>query len=845
MRSWMIAVCLGIMGAGWLPGLPGVSYVVLVVSGLLIVGGIGGLVLAGKRLGSGGWRYGVVGLQLALGLALGFGWGVASGRYALDGWLPHDLEGVDFWVYGRVDSLPRYSGRAQQFEFKVTGNCFELHPDACIAGTRRLQLRRVLLNYYGDHQLAPGQQWRLRVRLNRPHGFANPGGFDYELMLLQKGINAKGYVRETEFNIMLADDVFSYQKVRFQLRQRLLEATAELPHQGIILALVLGERDLISLSSWQLFTRTGTNHLVVISGLHVGFVAMFGYWLTNLLMRISPALLLHLPAQKAGAVGAIAAALAYSLLAGFSLPTQRALIMVAVFMSGRLLARNFPASLGYCLAMTLVLILTPLSGMSAGFWLSFVAVGALLLAFSSWTKAADQRMFSSGDSNRVLSNIGHFVRPVLRWSAWGRPQWVVFVGMSVPLAIWLQQLSLLSPLANIFAIPLVSLLVVPLCLLGLLSLLVYESAGVFLLVLADQLLAVLTLTMGWMAESFSWLQIWQFSGLTVWSYLFAGLGSVLWLLPRGWPGRMLAPLLMLPLFIPARQAGPAYGEIWISFLDVGQGLAVVAQSAAHTLIYDTGPRFSDSFDAGNGVVLPFLQSRGIRTIDRLIVSHGDNDHAGGLDSLLLALNVKELSLGTDMQTSGFGLPTSHCLRGQSWQWDGVSFEILHPDESRYRSSNDNSCVLRISTAGSSVLLTGDVEALAEADLLRVYADQLRSDILLAPHHGSATSSTEMFVKAINPRFVVYSSGYRNQFSHPADVVQARYLALNTFSLNTPALNTPALNTFAFNTAEVGMIEFRFGAELSRPAAGSVASSEVFPVTAPSTFRTTRRRYWSG
>ncbi len=823
MRSWMIAVCVGIMGAGWLPALPG--YGMLALLGLLIGGAVGGLVLVGRRLGSGGWRYVLVVLQLILCIALGFGWGVVSGRYALDGWLPKELEGVDFWVHGMIDSLPRYGGRAQQFEFKVTADCFDLHPDACIEGPRRTQLRRVLLNYYGDHQLVPGQQWRLRVRLNRPHGFANPGGFDYELMLLQKGINAKGYVRETEFNIMLADNALSYQKLRFQLRQRLLQATAELPHHGIILALVLGERDLIAPSSWQLFTRTGTNHLVVISGLHVGFVAMFGYWLTNLFMRLIPALLLHLPAQKAGAVGAIAAALAYSVLAGFSLPTQRALIMVAVFMSGRLLARNFPASLGYCVAMTLVLILTPLGAMSAGFWLSFVAVGALLLAFSSWTKAAE-RIDSRDKTDHIGSKIGNYLHSVLRWSAWGRPQWVVFVGMSVPLAIWLQQLSLLSPLANIFAIPLVSLLVVPLCLFGLLSLLLYERAGVCLLVLADQLLTTLTLTMSWMAESFAWLQVWQFSGLTVWSYLFAGLGSVLWLLPRGWPGRILAPLLMLPLFMPARLPSPGYGEVWISFLDVGQGLAVVAQSAAHTLVYDTGPRFSDSFDAGNGVVVPFLHSRGIRTIDRLMVSHGDNDHAGGLESLLLALDVKQLLLGTDMRTSGFGLPTSHCLRGQSWQWDGVNFEILHPDESSYRSPNDNSCVLRISTASSSVLLTGDVEALAEAALLRVHADQLRSDVLLAPHHGSKSSSTDAFVTAVNPQFVVYSSGYRNQFDHPADVVQARY---------------QALNAFAFNTAEMGMIEFRSGAEPSRIAIESGTLSE----TQPSTYRLTRQRYWSG
>ncbi len=809
MRSWMIALSSGIAVTGLLPTLPVVSFAIL-LSMFLVAVLLFSLLLYFSSLPGYSDKTVAIGIaQICLCFMLGNCWGLLYGRYMMDTQLPENLEGVDFWLVGEVDSLPRYNGRAQQFEVRVTGSCLALHPGSCAANEQALRLRRVLLNYYGGEEILPGQYWRLRVRLNRPHGFVNPGGFDYELMLAQNGINAKGYVRDTEFNIYLGESRYNYQRLRYQLRERLLVATAEMQYAGIILALVLGERDLISSQSWELFSQTGTNHLIVISGLHVGFVALVVYWLVNISVRLLPGLLLFFPAQKIAAGAAVLGAFVYSLLAGFSMPTQRALIMLAVFMLAQVFARNFPATFSYCLALTLVLLLAPLSAMSAGFWLSFVAVGGLLLAFTGWQQMTSQSA----------------LRSRLQWSVWGRPQWVVFVVLSVPLAFWMQQMSLLSPLANIFAIPLVSLLVVPLGLAGMLGTLLYAPAGILLLHAADFLLAVLTGSLTWLVADFSGFGVWKFYGLQPWAFFCAAVGSFLLLLPTGWPARYLGLVLFLPLFRPVGPALPEQGEVWVNFLDVGQGLAVVVRTNSHTLLYDTGPRFSDSFDTGRGVILPFLQKSGVRQLDSIIVSHSDNDHAGGLDSVLSGMPVGQIMSGTPLNLTtqnSVSHAFSRCARGMHWYWDNVEFEILHPGDQSYQRRNNNSCVLQIRAAGVRILLTGDIEAHVEAELLGNYTDTLASDILLAPHHGSNSSSTPAFIAAVNPEFVVYSAGYRNQFGHPSAEVRQRYLVNGALALN---------------TARSGMIEFRQGAE------EGIMAANVEAAYTPREYRESRRRYW--
>lgn len=784
MRARMLAFCLAVIGVCQLPSLPA-----LPVYGVAALGGAC-LWLAARS---------VIGLGVIGAFGLGLCWGIGVGLHRLDALLPEPLEEVDFWVTGRVSGLPQRNGRAQQSAFEVEFSCIELVPTACDPPTTFFGSRLILLNYYGSVALAPGQRWRWRVRLNRPHGFANPGGFDYEGWLLMQGYAAKGYVRETSYNRRLPEARKGIDTFRYALRERLEQMLDGASHQGILLALIIGDREQISQEHWALFSATGTNHLIVISGLHVGFIAMLGYWLGNGVARLWPGLMLRFPAQKCGALAALAAALLYSLLAGFSLPTQRALIMVAVFMAGRLLAQEPPRSFSYCLAMCGVLLANPLSPIGAGFWLSFGAVGTLLLAFGG--RLTLQREVADGH------RWGRATLRLLR--RWVEPQASVFVGMSVPLLIWTAQLSLLSPLANLFAIPLVSLLIVPIALLAVGVLPVSYASSEWLLSVANRLLEGLSAALhGVSSLAPSW-GIWEGGALTLWTALCGALGTLLILAPSGWPGRVLVPVLLAPLVWPVPQVLPP-GQARITVLDVGQGMAIVVRTSRHTLLYDTGPRFSPDFDAGSGVVQPFLRTLGISTLDTVLISHADNDHRGGLDSLLGLVEVKRLLMSAP---APLVQGAQACARGQSWQWDGVQFDVLYPPVGERYVGNDSSCVLRIRAGGKAALLSGDIERAAETALQSLEGEALSSALLIAPHHGSLTSSTAPFLAVVQPHYVLVSAGYRSQFGHPAPQVAQRY---------------EAQGIALWNTALAGALEITLG------------EAEIH---APSAYREEQPRYW--
>lgn len=784
MRARMLAFCLAVIGACRLPLLPALPLYSLVALGGLC------LWLGARRH----WGLGVMGA-----LGLGLCWGIGAGLYRLDALLPEALEEVDFWVTGTLSGLPQRNGRAQQAAFRVERGCLELVPSNCDPRAGVFRSRLILLNYYGNATLAPGQRWRWRVRLNRPHGFANPGGFDYEGWLFMQGYAAKGYVRETSLNRRLPGAGRGIDALRFALRVRLEALLGGASHKGILLALIIGDREQVSQEHWALFSATGTNHLIVISGLHVGFIAMLGYWFGNSLARLWPPLLLRFPAQKCGAMSALGAALAYSLLAGFSLPTQRALIMVAVFMAGRLCAREPPRSFSYCLALCGVLLVNPLSPIGAGFWLSFGAVGTLLFAYGARLRLGQDADAAQGWGAAALRI----------WHRWGEPQAMVFVGMSVPLLIWTAQLSLFSPLANLFAIPLVSLVVVPLVLLAVAALPLSVAASGWLLGAANGLLEGLSAALQGLRELAPSWGVWEGGASTGITLLLAALATLLILAPRGWPGRALAPLLLAPLLWPTPQTLPP-GQARITVLDVGQGMAIVVRTAQHTLLYDTGPRFSADFDAGSGVVQPFLRSVGIGRLDTVVVSHADNDHRGGLDSLAGLLDFERL-----LMSAPAPLPAGAqaCAGGQSWRWDGVQFDMLYPPARERYQGNNSSCVLRISAGQSAALLSGDIERAAEAALVAERGAALASQLLIAPHHGSQTSSTLPFLAAVRPRIAVVAAGYRSQFGHPAPQVAQRY---------------EAHGIALYNTALSGALELTLGQGETR---------------APIAYRVDRPRYW--
>lgn len=789
MRSRMIAFSLVIIAVSQFPALPGLAPV------LSVLLAAAGLLLSAQRN---------ICLAIAGACIAGLGWGLAQAQQDIDALLPQALEGHDFWVSGRVRGLPQSNGRAQQFAFWVQSSCFEIHPAACTANKEIFSRRLILLNYYGPETIAPGQSWRWRVRLNRPHGFVNPGGFDYEAWLILQGYAAKGYIRSTSFNQQTAVSGAGIDGLRWRLRLRLQQVLVGLPHAGSLLALILGDREQISQESWALFTATGTNHLIVISGLHVGFIAWLAYGLGNGLARLSPRLLAWLPAQRIAAASAIGAALAYSLLAGFSLPTQRAVLMVGVFMGAQLLAREYPRSLSYCIALSAVLVLKPMSPVGAGFWLSFGAVGTLLLAF-----AARQSLHSTrgGEDVSWPQRLGRL------YERWLRPQWVVFIGMSVPLLAWTQQVSLLAPLANLFAVPLVSLFIVPIALLAAVLVELAPAVSLALLGVADWLLELLRLALQLLSNKGAALSLWQGALAGPVALFLSVAATLLLLLPKGWPGRYFAVLLFLPLLWPAMHK-PAQGDVELWVLDVGQGLAVVVRSANHVLVYDTGPAYSASFNAGSAVILPFLRQLGIDHIDHLVVSHGDLDHQGGLAALLQQGSVGRVTLST---LPDFPVQASICARGQQWRWDGVSFTFLLPLEGAPYRGNDSSCVLRIDTGGQSALLSGDIESAAEAQLVQLHGAALRSSLLLAPHHGSASSSSGALLAAVRPVGVVFSAGYRSQFGHPAPSVSALY---------------EARGVKAWNTAISGALRFEL----------SAATDIAAPLTARE-LRVTQRRYW--
>ncbi len=656
--------------------------------------------------------------------------------------LPAELEGRDLVIEGVIVSLPEHKQFGQRFVFELERVLNQKLDNSSVPD-------KIRLNWYRTSEmLHVGQRWQLKVRLKQPHGFMNPGGFDYEAWLFRHGIRATGYVRQGEENHFLGMDAgpgFWLDSYRADLAMQIDFALEQSQFKGMIQALAIGMRQQISEQQWQVLVKTGTNHLMAISGLHVGLVAGLAFFLLRWCWGRSSRLLLYCPASKAGALAAILAALVYAALAGFSIPTQRALIMVVVFMVSIVWQRHRQPLDGLILALFIVLLFDPLAVMDAGFWLSFAAVAMILFGFTG----------------RLNKNSG--------WAKWGKVHFLIAIAL-LPLTLLLfQKASLISPLANLIAVPVVSLLVVPLVLMGALLINVVPVVGQALLQLADYCLHWLWPILDWLA-TLPAAQIYQ-AFVGPWVIIPACIGTVWLLAPRGWPGRWLGGVWLLCAFVLPHPK-PQQGEAQFTLLDVGQGLAAVIETQHKTLVFDTGPKFSDSFDTGEAVVLPYLLSRGISQIDTLIISHADNDHIGGTESLLQFMPaIKTLSSAPD-QLSEFG--AVKCEAGQGWSWDGVGFEMLHPDSQFSSDENNNSCVLKVSTTAGSMLLTGDIEKYAEISLSEQFATELRSDVLVVPHHGSKTSSTDGFIQAVSPRWALFPVGYRNRYKLPRQEVVDRY-----------------------------------------------------------------------
>jgi len=687
---------------------------------------------------------------LPLAFAAGFLWAAVMAHQRTADWLAPGLEGRDLDVVGVVASLPAVSERAVRFEFEVESSGERLPKKLLLAWYRSPWTEEgpALLT----ESVHPGERWLFTVRLRRPHGHANPHGFDYEAWLLERGVGATGYVRQRgeQRRLGFRNSPLDYiEKAREAVRDRFHARLGATPATGILAALAVGDQRAIPAEEWRLFNRTGVTHLMSISGLHVTLVSGLAAWLVSFGWRRVPAAALRLPARKAAAAAAIAAALGYTLLAGFAVPAQRTFWMVTVVAAALWCGRIASPARTLALALAVVVAADPWAPLAPGLWLSFGAVALIFsVASSEW-----------------------------RLAQWGRMQWAITVGLAPAALLLFGQVSVAGPLANAAAIPLVSVVVTPLALMAV------APPFEFLLGIAAWLVEWLLSFLEWCAALPG--ALWQQHVPPWWAAALAMGGAVWMLAPRGVPWRAGGLALMAPVFVLAPPA-PAPGEAWITALDVGQGLAVVVRTATRTLLYDAGPAYGPEADSGGRIVVPALRGAGVRGVDLLVLSHEDVDHLGGALSVLETLEVRALATSLPRSHSLHALVPApgRCAAGAAWQWDGVRFEFLHPPpgwEAARR--NNQSCVLRVEAGGASMLLTGDIERIAEEALNKARVS-LRSDILLVPHHGSRTSSSEEFVAAVAPRWAVVPAGYRNRFGHPAREVLERYARAGVTVLRT-------------------------------------------------------------
>jgi len=700
MRTAMLALAAGLLLLRFLPQLPPL----LTLPFLFTVG----LALLP-------FRYRAIGC-----FCLGLGWACLSAHWAMDDRLPTELDGRTFWLEGRVTGLPDMRDGVVRFELED------------IASRHTGLPSRMRLAWYGGPVMQAGERWRLAAKLKRPRGLVNPHPFDYEAWLLARRIGASGTIKAGERVSIAAGE----QAWRDQLRQRLMEVDAQ-GRSGAIAALVVGDDSGLSTSDWRILQDTGTVHLMVISGQHVGMLAGLLYGLVALMVRwgIWPPRIAWLP----WACGlALAGALGYGWLAGFEVPVQRACMMVALVLLWRLRFRHLGVWVPLLMALNGVLLIDPLVSLQSGFWLSFSAVGLLALVFrgrlGSWTW----------------------------WQTLGRAQWSMALGLlPVLLALGLP-VSLSGPIANLFAVPLVSALIVPLSLLGT-SLLWLPEVGELLLWLAGGLLGILFDALHWLA---GWQPAWLPASLPLWGWVVVALGMVLVLLPPGVPFRALGLVLLAPLLFPPvhkQMAGQA--EVWI--FDVGQGLAVLVRTREHALLYDAGPRYGD-FDIGERVVFPSLRTLGLADLDIMILSHADSDHAGGAQAIQRLMPISRVLSGEPKRLPA-SLGVESCRSGEGWEWDQVRFTLWrwsHP-----RDGNQSSCVLLVEAGDERLLLTGDIDVSAEQALLESNM-AVDAQWLLVPHHGSRSSSSAMFIEAVGASGALVSRSLHNPFGHPhPDVVR--------------------------------------------------------------------------
>lgn len=686
--------------------------------------------------------------------------------------LPAALDGQTWVADGKVVGLPQPSPDGVVFLFAPErawradgGAASTLPPLVRVAWSRGYA--EGPLRAGPPPQVVSGERWMLPLQLAAPHGLANPGGWDAELAAFEAGIGAVGRVqpRSSTAPQRLEPAPPGLGRWRQALRDRVLvhggEFGGDAAIAGLLAGLLVGDQAAIAPATWQVLRVSGTAHLLAVSGLHIALFAVLGRGLVGWLWRRSATLCAWWPAPHAAACAGVLAALAYALLAGWGVPAQRTVWMVAAAALLRAGGLRWPVGLSWAWVAALVVALDPWALLQAGFWLSFGAVALLLLAPAPspalqpqpWRTRAGQALRAHGHTQL---RAGLLLAPLA--------------------AALFHQVSLVGVLANLVAIPWVTLVTTPLTLAGALLPPLWT--------LAAWTLAPLMELLNW-AAAWPW-AAWTAPAASAWALALAALGTLLLAAPLPPLTRLAGLPLLLPLLVPPPQR-LAPGEFELLVPDVGQGGAALVRTARHALLHDTGPAAPGGAgsDAGQRVLLPLLAAEGVRGLDMLLLSHRDSDHTGGAASVMAGVPVAQLlhTLEVAHPLLVGAPPATLCRAGQRWVWDGVAFEVLHPTAADAAAAqvkgntNAGSCVLRVVAAsGASVLLTGDIEA-AQEDALRQRATAaLPSTVLVAPHHGSQTSSTAAFIAATAPEVALMQHGWRNRFGHPAPSVLARYAA---------------------------------------------------------------------
>ncbi len=722
------------------------------------------------------WKKPVI--RLICALLLGFFYSLFIAHSHLNERIPTQLEGKKLQVIGTITNIPHHSAGTARFYLNIEHSALADQANIPL----NFQGKVKLAWYHTNTPLHSGERWQLQIKLKRPHSFINSGSSDYERWLFHQGITATGYVRTSEHNQRLATrQAWQLNAIRETIHQAIQTHVSDPDKAALISALSLAIRDDIEPQHWEIFRNTGTSHLIAISGLHIGMIAGFALLPISVIWLLFPALYVRLPLKIAVLVLGAVFATAYALLAGFTIPTQRALIMVLLGLSSLLLKQKVPLS--YLLAITVfsVLLIDPLAGLSEGFWLSFFAVGLIF----------------------YLLGQKHKMTPMARRYRFLSLQLFLSLGMIPITAMFFSSASLISPIANLVAIPWVTLIVAPSLLLGILLLSVSPLLSDYCFAFSSWGLDKLLGYLGFLSEFSN--SVIHFAAIPIALILLAIIGVFILALPRGMVGRYLGVIFIAPLFLLTPKK-PLEGEFKLTVLDVGQGLATVLQTQNHVMVFDTGDYYSDQFDMGSMVVLPYLQSQQIRAIDKLVISHADKDHSGGANAILQTIPVVELISNERLTIHN---RASHvCQTGQTWIWDQVKFEVLSPNKSQASlSKNNRSCVIKVSNHYHSLLLVADIERKAEYALLKQNRQLLKADVLLVPHHGSKTSSAWPFIAAVQPKLAIISAGYRNRFNFPHEKILFRYHKLNIARLNTSQVGEIQI-VFPNHAAEIHTVSKR-------------------------------------